>query len=228
MLTCNNLKKRYLNVKAVDGVTFSLDYGKIYAILGPNGSGKTTLMKMIAGLTKPNEGEIFFDGEAINVASKHHIAYMPTENYFYSYMTCKDLGKYYNDFFNDFSMDKYYELLNEMELNPAQKISKMSSGMMAKCKIAVTLARDSRIIMLDEPLNGIDIIARERIVNTIISCAGENKAILMSSHLVDELEKIVDNAIFMKSGKIILEGSAEELREQKGLSLVELYKQLYA
>ena len=228
MLTCKNVSKKYVSVKAVDDVSLTLERGKIYALLGPNGSGKTTLMKMIGGLCKPTKGEIIFEGNELEAETKHRIAYMPTEPYFYNYMTCESLGKYYKDFFNDFSVERYHELLKEMDLQSNMKLSKMSTGMMAKAKIAVTLARNSRLVMLDEPLNGIDIIARDKIVQTIVSAADENKTILMSSHLVDELEKIVDCAIFMKNGQVILSGDAETIREENGKSIVEMYKQIYA
>lgn len=228
MLVCKNVHKNYVLVNAVDGVDLELERGKIYALLGPNGSGKTTLMKIIAGLTKPTQGEILFEGSPASSKTKHHIAYMPTEGYAYSYMTCEDFGRYYEDFFNDFSMAKYLELLQDMGLSPKQKLSKLSSGMLAKCKVAVTLARNSDLIMLDEPLNGIDIIAREKIIHTIISAADENKTIMMSSHLVDELEKVVDNVIFMKSGKIVLSGSAEGIREEYNCSVVDMYKKIYS
>lgn len=228
MLTCKNVSKKYVSVLAVDNLSMELERGKIYALLGPNGSGKTTLMKMIGGLCSPTSGEIYFEGNPLEAECKQHIAYMPTEPYFYNFMTCKGLGKYYQDFFKDFSMDKYMQLLNEMDLKPNLKLNKMSTGMMAKCKIAVTLARESKLVMLDEPLNGIDIIARDKIINTIVAAADDNKTILMSSHLVDELEKIVDNAIFMKNGQLILSGNAEAIREENGKSIVEMYKELYA
>lgn len=228
MIECRNLVKKYTNLNAVDDVTISLEEGKIYVLLGPNGSGKTTLMKILAGLTKQTDGELFVDGKEPTAETKQLIAYMPTENYLYGYMNCIDAGKYYQDFFNDFSMDKYMSLLSEMELDPKTRIAKMSSGMVAKTKVALTLARQSKLIMLDEPLNGIDIIARDKIIHTIISAADENKIILVSSHLVDELEKVVDNAIFLKNGKLVIEGNAEELRENQGKSIVEMYKEIYA
>ena len=181
MLECVNLKKKYMTVTAVQDISLSIEPGKVYALLGPNGSGKTTLMKMIAGLTRQTSGTLLYEGLPIGVESKKHIAYMPTESYFYSYMNCIDIGKYYRDFFEDFSMDKYRALLGEMELDEKQKASKMSSGMMAKLKIAATLARDSRLVMLDEPLNGIDIIARDKIINTIKSVLSFCQVILLMS-----------------------------------------------
>lgn len=228
MLRCENVVKKYMTTTAVDGVSFSIEKGKIYALLGPNGSGKSTIMKMIAGLVQPTGGEITMDGNPIGVESKKHIAFMPTESYFYSYMNCYDVGKYYADFFEDFSFDKFKALMVDLELTHNDKVSKMSSGMMAKLKLAVTLARDAKIFMLDEPLNGIDIIAREKIINTIIKSAKDDNTIIMSSHLVDELEKIIDNAIFIKDGVVVNEGSAEELRVESGKSIVDIYKEIYS
>lgn len=228
MLKCENLVKKYMNVTAIADISVNIEPGRIYALLGPNGSGKTTFMKVVAGLIKPTSGRITFEEQPIGIYSKAHIAYMPTESYFYNYMTCRDAGNYYRDFFADFDEDKYYDLLLQMDLNPMQKLSKMSSGMMAKAKIAITLARDSKIIMLDEPLNGIDIIAREKVVDTVIKNAKPDNAIIMSSHLVDELEKIIDYAIFIRQGQVIMQGDAEALRIDKGMSIVDMYKQIYA
>lgn len=228
MLECINITKSYMNTTAVDHLSINLVPGKVYALLGSNGSGKSTFMKMITGLIKPSSGTIKLDGSEIGVETKKHIAYMPTESYFYPYMTCIDIGKYYSDFFEDFSYDKYMSMLTEMNLDPKQKASKMSSGMLAKLKLAVTLSRDSEVIMLDEPLNGIDIIAREAIIHAIIANASPDKIFILSSHLVDELEPIIDYAIFIKNGVLIDHGDAEELRELKGKSIVDQYKELFA
>ena len=228
MLKCEHLVKKYMLTTAVSDLSIEVEPGHIYAVLGPNGSGKSTLMKMIVGLIKPDSGSITLDGEPITYKTKAEIAYMPTEPYFFSYMTCKDIGKYYDDFFADFEYERYMDLLDQMELRPEQKAKDMSSGMAAKLKIAATLARDSRIVMLDEPLNGIDIIAREKIIHAIVANTAEDTAVLMSSHLVDELEQIVDHAFFIKNGSCVLQGDAEMLRQQQGKSIVEIYKDIYA
>lgn len=228
LLECNQVVKKYMTKTAVNGVSFGLERGKIYAILGPNGSGKTTTMKMIAGLTKPTQGEILFEGKEVGAYSKSKIAYMSTEPYFYSYMNINDIGKYYQDFFEDFDMNRYNELLQRMDLRGKDKANKLSSGMMAKVKIAVTLSRKAELFMLDEPLNGIDIIAREQIINTIVETANSNSTIMLSSHLVDELEKIMDYAIFIKDGTIRLLGDAEQLRQEHGKSIVDIYKEIFA
>ena len=228
ILQCNDLVKKYMNKTAVEGISFEAEKGKIYALLGPNGSGKTTLMKMIAGLVKPTSGTITYKGNPIGVESKKRVAYMSTEPFFYNYMSVADVGKYYKDFFEDFDEKRYEELVERMELGMRDKAKTLSSGLAAKLKIAATLARKAELYMLDEPLNGIDIIAREKIITAVLEVAREDSTILISSHLVDELEKIIDNAVFIKSGSIVLNGDAENLRASHGKSIVELYKEIYA
>ena len=227
-LVARQIKKQLGVTPILRGIDIVAKEKQFVGILGPNGSGKSTLMKIIAGLVKPDSGTITIDGVPMTYRSKKDIAYMPTEAFFFGYMNCKDIGKYYKDFFDDFDYDKYMGLLAEMELNPDQKAKSMSSGMLAKLKIAVTLSRDSRIVMLDEPLNGIDIIAREKIISTIVRNISDDTAVLMSSHLVDELERIVDHAFFIKNGTCVLQGDAEELRVSRGKSIVDMYKEIYA
>lgn len=227
MLESKELVKKYYSKTAVNGVSLTIEKGKIYALLGPNGSGKTTFMKIVAGLIKPTSGTISFHGGPIGVESKKKVAYMSTEPFFYNYMTVADVGKYYKDFFEDFDMKRYEELIAKMDLKMGDKSKNLSSGLAAKLKIAATLARKAELYMLDEPLNGIDIIAREKIITAILEVASEDVTLLLSSHLVDELEKIIDNAVFIKDGSIELIGGAEELRVARGKSIVDLYKEIY-
>lgn len=228
MLSCKELKKNYFGKTAVENITLHLEPGRIYALLGPNGSGKTTFMKMIAGLVKPNRGELLYKEAPIGSASKKEVAYMSTESYFYNFMTVEDVGKYYADFFEDFSLETYRRMICEMELELKDKVNKLSSGMVAKVKLAVTLARKAKLYLLDEPLNGIDMIAREKVITTILSVAAEDTTIVLSSHLVDELETVVDGVIFIKNGRNVLDGDAETIREEQGKSIVEIYKEIYA
>ncbi len=227
MLICDEVVKRYSSCVAVDHVNMRLEDGRVYAMLGPNGSGKTTLMKMIMGLIAPTSGTITLDGEMMTPKDKANITYMPTENYFYSYMTIRDVVTFYKDFYKDFDESHFYELLDKMGLSFSDKVKNMSTGMLAKLKVAVALARHSQITMLDEPLNGIDILAREVIVRAIMDNADGKRTFIISSHLVDELEHIVNGALFMKSGKLVLAGDANELRKANGKSLVDLYKEVY-
>lgn len=227
MITSKNLTKTFGSKRAVDGISMELETGHVYAMLGPNGSGKTTWMKMAAGLMKPSGGEILVDGQPVGVESRKHVAYMSTEPYFYSWMTVKDVGKYYEDFFGDFSMAKYEELIRKMELEMPMKTKSLSSGMAAKLKIAVTMARDARVYMLDEPFNGIDLLARDEIRGCILKEAAPEKLLILSSHLVEEMEAIADRAIFIREGKLVEVRDLEEMRMTDHVSMADRYRAIY-
>ena len=227
MITSNNLTKKFGSKTAVDGVSLTLEPGHVYAMLGPNGSGKTTWMKMAAALMKPTSGEVLYDGAPVGTESRKHVAYMSTEPYFYSWMTIRDVGRYYQDFFEDFSPEKYDSLIREMELEPAMKTRTLSSGMMAKLKIAVTMARDARVWMLDEPFNGIDLLARDEIRRCILREASEDKVLLLSSHLVEEMEAVCDTAVFIRQGRLVEVRNLEEMRETDHVSMADRYREIY-
>ena len=227
MLDCVNVVKRYGGKFAVNGMSVAIEDAHIYGLLGPNGSGKSTWMKMAAGLIVPDEGEMRLDGVKISAETKKHIAYMPTEGYFYSYMKIKDAGRYYQDFFDDFDAQQFEKLTADMDLEMNMKVRNLSSGMMAKLKIAVTLSRKAELYLLDEPLNGIDLLARDEVVNTILTNMSDNASVVISSHLVEELERIIDKAIFMIDGQIVLMGDVEEIRQERGESVTDLYRQIY-
>lgn len=227
MLESIELTKKFLGKTAVDGISLKLEPGHIYAMLGPNGSGKTTWMKMAAGLIKPTSGVVNYNGSPVGVDSRRDVAYMSTEPYFYDWMTIGDVGKYYQDFFADFSMEKYDEMLQDMALEKKLKCKNLSSGMLAKLKVAVTMARDAKVYMLDEPLNGIDLLARDEVLNAIIKHAGEDKILLVSSHLVEELESVVDYAIFINRSKLVGVYEVEELRQNQCISLADKYREVF-
>lgn len=225
MLTVNHLVRRYASTAAVDDISFTLEAGQSCALLGPNGSGKTTLMKMIAGLIQPTSGEIRFDGLPIGVKTKAQIAYMPTENYFYSYMTIRDAGKYYADFFEDFDFGKFESMIARMDLRSTDKIRALSSGMSAKLRLALALCRDAKLMMFDEPLNGVDILTRAEVVREISENRGIGRSMLISTHLIEDLEEHIDCAIYMLHGKIVAAGTKEELAREG--TLTERYLQIY-
>ena len=185
---------------------------------------------MAAGLVKPSMGEMLYQGTPVGKESKKEIAYMSTEPYFYNWMSVADVGKYYQDFFEDFDMEKYTKLIADMELrmeDKDMKAKKLSSGMMAKLKIAVTMARSAKIYLLDEPLNGIDLLARDQIMTSILEAVDKDVTLVVSSHLVDELERVVDAAIFMKEGQLVEQCMVEELRMNRNKSVVDLYREIY-
>ncbi len=226
MLTCEHLDKKYSQATALDDFSATFETGGRYALLGPNGSGKSTLMKMIAGLTRPDGGTIMFDGKPMDWRAKAAIAYMPTEPYFFNYMTCENFGKYYADFFADFNMEKFSLTIKRMDLDPRAKVRELSSGMAAKLKIIATLSRSASVLMLDEPLNGIDLIAREQVLDLIEDQTDPSQTVILSSHLVDELEKITDHALYIHHGKNVLSGSIRDL-ERDGKDLSDLYRDIF-
>ena len=227
MLESRELTKKFGAKTAVDNVSLSMEPGHVYAMLGPNGSGKTTWMKMAAGLVKPTSGEVFFNGNPVGIESRREVAYMSTEPYFYDWMTILDAGKYYSDFFEDFSMENFLSMLREMDLNEKEKIRTLSSGMVAKMKIALTLARDAKVYMLDEPFNGIDLLARDEIRAAILNAATDEKLLLLSSHLVEEMEAIADRAVFIRKGVLIEVRDLEEMREVDGVSMADRYRSIF-
>ena len=227
MITSKQLTRKFGSKTAVNSIDLTLEPGHVYAMLGPNGSGKTTWMKMAAGLMKPTSGEILYEGTPVGIDSRRYVAYMSTEPYFYNWMTVRDVGKYYQDFFEDFSMEKYEELLGHMELEDSMKTRTLSSGMMAKLKIAVTLARDAKVYMLDEPFNGIDLLARDEIRKCILQEAKPDKVLILSSHLVEEMEAVADRAVFIRQGKLIEVRDLEEMRETDHVSMADRYREIY-
>ena len=227
MIEANNLVKSYLNKRAVDIDHLHLQKGRVYAMLGPNGSGKTTFMKMAAGLVKPTSGSIQVGGAPVSVSTRSVVAYMPTEGYFYQWMSLRDAGKYYRDFFEDFSILDYERMLIDMELDGKMKVKALSSGMTAKSKVAITLARNAQIYMLDEPFNGIDLLARDQIKQIVMQAAGQDKLLLVSSHMVEEMEEIAGSAIYMKNGKVADCVDLKAMRRETGLSMADKYRQIY-
>lgn len=225
MIEFRNVTKKYLRRTALDDVSFALEDGRVALLLGPNGSGKTTSMKLIAGLSRQTSGEVLFDGARIGAKSKAHIAYMPTENYFYNYMTVGAAGKYYADFFEDFDMNRFDEWLRRMDLNPEDKISKLSSGMAAKLRLSLILSRDAKLMLFDEPLNGVDILTRQQVIEAILTARDPSRTLLISTHLVDELEDVVDTCVYLKEGKLVTAGTKAETSQ--GRTLKERYIEIY-
>lgn len=226
-LEIKNLSKKYLNKTALVNVNLNFEGGKIYGLMGPNGSGKTTLMKVVAGLHKASTGDVLINGEPVSYLTKGIVAYMPTENFLVDSFKVNGIIDYYKDMYADFDKDKCINLIKKLDIDINQKVSALSSGLAAKLKIAVTLSRQAAIYMLDEPLNGIDIIAREAIIDTIVNSYDENKIIIISSHIVDEIEKLFDAVVFIKDATVVLSGDAEELRTQRQMSIENIYKEVY-
>jgi ABC-2 type transport system ATP-binding protein len=227
LLKIQHLSKYYYNKNALNDVNLSLEKGKIYGLLGPNGSGKTTLMKIIAGLHKQTSGEVLLNNRPLSYKTKANISYMPTENFFYDSFKVKDIVKFYSDMYEDFQVESAFNTLEKIKVDPEFSISKLSSGLVGKLKVALALSRNVELYMLDEPLNGVDVLSRDVIIDLITRSCGENKVIVVSTHLVSEIEKILDSLIFLKDGTIALAGDAEELRMSRCTSVEGIYKEVF-
>ncbi|MBU3109035.1 ABC transporter ATP-binding protein [Clostridium gasigenes] len=222
------ISKKYLKKKALDGVDLTIEKGKIIGILGPNGSGKTTFLKLIAGLIRPSEGEIKICDNEIGHKTKELVAYLPDSDFLYPWMKISEAKKVYSTFFKDFNSDKFNELLGFMKLEGNMSVKSLSKGMKEKLALALTLAREAKLIILDEPLNGVDPIAREQILQAILKGFSFESSMIITSHLINEVESLLDEVHFLKEGKIVLSGNAEDLRSEKNMTIDEIYREVFA
>ena len=226
MLQANNLSKKYNGRTALDHVNVEMGDGKIYAFLGPNGSGKTTFMKIIASLTKQSEGELLLDGKALSIKSRADVAYLPTETHAYPFMTVGEFGEYYKTFFKDFDEIRYKSWVERMKIPFRTPFKVLSSGMDKKVRVAATLAREAKVLILDEPFNGVDLLAREEIEKMILEVMSDDRTIILSSHLVEEVESYVNFALFFNEGRLLAMEDVEELRSSRGMSITDRYREL--
>ena len=226
MLESNKITKNFGGRLALDQVTLCMEPGHSYAMLGPNGSGKTTWMKLAANLLKPTSGEMLLDGTPVSLRTRARTAYMSTENFLYDWMKVGDVGVYFSRFFEDYELHVFEALVKEMDLTPDLRVKALSSGMMAKLKVAATLARRAQVYLFDEPFNGIDLIARDEISDMLRARMTPDTIMLLSSHLVEELAAVTDRAVFMRNGHVLAVRSNEELQE-RGMNLADAYREVY-
>lgn len=220
-----NFTKGFFKKKALTNINLTIEKGNIYGLIGPNGSGKSTLMKSIYGLVKGKGSIMSFEQSGVSI--RKHISYMPTEDYLYPHMTVGEVIKFYLDMYTDFNFKKSKDLLEIMDLNTGDSISSLSTGMKMRLKLILCLSRDCSLYMLDEPLNGIDIISKKKITETIIKNMDDDRSILISSHMLGDIELILDRVIFLKDGELVLDESLEVIREERNTSLEKLYWEVY-
>ena len=227
LLECRNLSKKYGNFCALSDLNLSLKHGEIIGLLGPNGSGKTTLIKLINGLLSPSSGEVLINNQAPGIESKRIIAYLPERSYLNNWMKINDVISYFDDFYDNFSKERAYTMLNKLHLNPSRRLRTLSKGDKEKVQLILVMSRDADLYILDEPIGGVDPAARDYILNTIITNYNENATILMSTHLISDIENILDRAIFIKNGGIDLNSSVDEIRTEHGQSVNALFREVF-
>ncbi len=226
LLKVENITKKYFTKPVLQELNITLEEGKIYGLLGPNASGKTTLMKMIAGLAQPSGGRIVVQGNTIGVQTKQIVSFMPAVNHLPKWMRVKQCISFFQDAFSDFDQEKAMTMVIDMGLKENQKIGSLSTGMLGRLKLVLAISRRAKLYVLDEPLNGLDPVSREKVIEVILTVSQDDNTILISSHLINELENVLDEIIFLDQGKVVLSGNAEEFRREKGVSIDALYREV--
>ena len=227
LLEINNLNKSFDNKEILKDINLSIQHGKIIGLLGKNGVGKTTLIKIINDLLTPTSGEILIKGQKIGVETKKVISYLPERTYLNKQMKVSEVISYFEDFYDNFDAEKAKKLLKDLNLDINQKLTKMSKGMQEKVQLVLVMSRNADLYVLDEPLGGVDPATRDYILDTILSNFNENASVIISTHLISDIEKILDEVIFIDKGQIVLQSDADKLRKKEKSSIDEIFRRMF-
>ena len=227
LLELKNLNKSFGNKRVLTDLNLNISKGKIIGLLGKNGAGKTTLIKLINNLLTPTSGEILINGKQIGVESKKLISYLPERTYLDKSMKVCDAVKYFSEFYDNFDSVKAYKLLDDLELEKTAKLSKMSKGMQEKVQLVLVMSRNADLYILDEPLGGVDPATRDYILDTILSNFNEGATVIISTHLISDIERILDEVVFIDNGEIALYGECDELRQSQNGSIDEIFRRMF-
>lgn len=227
ILECSRLTKKFGSLKALDDISFQINPGRIVGLLGPNGSGKSTFIKLATGLLTPNEGEIIICGQKVGIETKAKVSYLPDKNYLNDWMKVSQLIDYFSDFYSNFDKNKAYEMLKHLNINSADRLKTMSKGTKEKVQLILVMSRKADLYLLDEPIGGVDPAARDYILNTIISNYNEQGSIIISTHLISDIEQVLDDVIFIKQGSIVLSDSVDHIRSQHQKSVDALFREVF-
>lgn len=227
LLECKNLSKSFDNKKILKDINLIIPRGKIIGLLGKNGQGKTTLIKLINDLLTPTNGEILINGKHPGVESKKIISYLPERTYLDKEMKVIDTVNYFNEFYDNFNIEKAKKLIKDLDLDINAKLSKMSKGMQEKLQLILVMSREADLYILDEPLGGVDPATRDYILDTILSNFKDGSSVIISTHLISDIERILDEVIFIDKGKIILTESADSLRKKESASIDEIFRRMF-
>ncbi len=227
LLECKQLCKEFDGKQVLKNINLKIPKGKIVGLLGRNGVGKTTLIKLINDLLTPTSGEILINGEKVGVKSKEIISYLPERTYLDKEMTIKQAIKYFEEFYSSFDVEKAIKLLKDLDLDINKKISHMSKGMQEKLQLILVMSRNAELYILDEPLGGVDPATRDYILDTILSNFCDGASVIISTHLISDIERILDEVVFMNNGEIVLTSSADELRNKEKTSIDEIFRRYF-
>jgi ABC-2 type transport system ATP-binding protein len=223
----DNLTKEFGSTTALDSVSLQLEKGQIVGLLGPNGSGKTTLIKILSGLLTPTAGKALINGKEPGVETRKVVAFLPDRNALPEYMTTTQLMDMYQDFFADFNREKAENMIADLGIDMKQQMKNMSKGTKEKLQLCLVMAREAEVYLLDEPIGGVDPATRDYILRTIISNYNEDAVVVISTHLISDVESVLDDVIFLKEGRVVLHGPADEIREEKGESIDQLFREVF-
>ena len=224
---CRHLTKAFPGKEALHDVSFSLEEGRIVGLLGPNGSGKSTLMKLANGLLSPTQGGIFIDGMAPGVETKKMVSYLPDKNYLNDWMSVRQLVNFFGDFYEDFQKEAAVEMIQRLGIPMHAKLKTLSKGTKEKVQLILVMSRKARLYLLDEPIGGVDPAARDYILHTIISNYSEDATVVISTHLISDVESILDQVLFISEGKILLDSPVDELREKNNMSVDAWFREVF-
>ena len=227
LLECKDLCKSFDNRVILDNVNIKIERGKIVGLLGKNGQGKTTLIKLINDLLTPTSGEVLINGKKPSIESKKIISYLPERTYFDKSMKVSDIIKYFKEFYDNFNEKKALKLLDDLELDKNLRLAKMSKGMQEKVELILVMSREADLYILDEPLGGVDPATRDYILDTILSNFKDGASVIISTHLIADIERILDEVIFIDKGKIILTGDADTIRKKEKASIDEIFRRSF-
>lgn len=227
IIEIDGLRKNYKNNVALNDIYLNVEKGKVLGVLGPNGSGKTTLIKILNGILTPTKGKALIDGKRIGPETKAVTSYLPDRNFLYDWMNIEDSMNFYKDFYEDFNESKFNDLLKFMNLKKDMKVKALSKGMHEKLNLSLVLARESKLYVLDEPIAGVDPVARDQILNAIIDNYLKDSTMIITTHLVRDMENLFDEVAFLNDGEIILKGDAETLREERKMQIEDIYKEIF-
>ena len=228
ILECKDLTKYYDRTLGLDHLSLQLEPGRIVGLLGPNGSGKTTLLKIANGLLTPSSGQLLIDGKAPGPDTRRLVSYLPERTYLSDWMTVVQLLDFFCDFYPDFDRDAAEHMLTALEISPTQRIKQMSKGTREKVQLIMVMSRRARVYILDEPIAGVDPAARDYILKTIIQDYSEDASILLSTHLIADVEQLLDDVIFLKDGQIILSSSVEKIRDTRHQSVDSYFREVFS